>query len=81
MLDVPCGACSGSLNRSDCVYSYVCSVDVCQNPQEHQIGAYLHLCLYVCVFTALWEDLMRHLCREMCLKVCLCSGLRVNCFL
>lgn len=49
MLDVPCGGCSGSLNRSDCVYSYVCSVDVCQNPQEHQIGAYLHLCLYVCV--------------------------------
>lgn len=80
MLDVPCGGCSGSLNRSDCVYSYVCSVDVSESTGTSNWCIFAPVFVCVCVYS-LWEDLMRHLCREMCLKVCLCSGLRVNCFL
>lgn len=35
-------------NQSRCVYFYLCSLDVCQNPPGHQICAYL--CPYLCVY-------------------------------
>ncbi len=70
----------GNQRRCVSVYFYLCTVDVCQNPPEHQICEYLRPRVRVCSVYSLWEDAMSCLCSEICLKVCLYSGLQANRF-
>lgn len=59
-------------NRCVCAYLFLCSLDVCQNPHEHQICAHLSLCVVFILCGTVWWAVcvVKYAWRFVCIQGC-----------